>query len=210
MLAAAQTYALTFVLVISLWIGIHGAATAQQKAMVFGTATANLRAWAGVEHELKAVLKEGDQVSVEQSTGERYLVLAADGQKGYVHKNLLKLAADVTPQPAAPQSAPAKINSTETKEPAKDANPTAIPAAAPPAPAKEAPKPPPAPAPVPRVEPPKVPEAKSQSILQMLEGHETEVKLGVIIAAIVFVLGWLCGVGYQARRERKSRHKLRF
>jgi hypothetical protein len=44
----------------------------------------------------------------------------------------------------------------------------------------------------------------------MLEGHETEVKLGLIIAAIAFVLGWLCGAGYYARRERKSRHKLRF
>jgi hypothetical protein len=56
----------------------------------------------------------------------------------------------------------------------------------------------------------KASEAKSQSILQMLEGHETEVKIGLIIAAFAFILGWVCGVGYYERRERKWRHKLRF
>lgn len=184
MLAAPQNCALTLVLVLSLFITSSGAT---------------------------ASLKEGDQVSVEQSVGEWYSVVVADGQNGYVLKNRLKLAADVTPQPTLPQPAPAKNNSTEAKESAQDATPIAAPApAAQPTPTKDPPKPPPAGAPVLRVEAPKVPEAKSQSILQMLEGHETEVKLGLIIAAIAFVLGWLCGAGYHARRERKSRHKLRF
>ena len=93
--------------------------------------------------------------------------------------------------------------------PAKDGAPTRVPAAATAeGTAKEPAKP--APAPVLQVEPPKAPEAKSQSILQMLEGHESEVKIGLIIAAIAFALGWLCGGSYYARRERKSRHKLRF
>jgi hypothetical protein len=226
MLAAPKNLALTLLLVLSLVMTRHGATS---------------------------VLKEGAQASVEQPTGQWYLVVAVDGQKGYVHKIQLQLAAEVTAQPAVPQTAPSKTNLTEAKEPAKDATPAAVPAAAgPPGPTKELPKPPstpapakinsleakepakdapptvfpaaaepPAPAkeppkpqlavtPAPRVEPPKVPEAKSQSILQMLEGHETEVKLGLIIAAIAFVLGWICGAGYHARRERKSRHKLRF
>jgi len=198
MLAAPKNLALTLVLVLSLVMTRHGATS---------------------------VLKEGAQVSVEQSTGQWYLVVAVDGQKGYVHKNQVQLAAEVTAQPAVPQPAPAKINSIEAKAPAKDAAPTNEPAKAPPAPApakinSPESKPPakdaaptavPAAAvPVPRLEPPKFPEAKSQSILQMLEGHETEVKLGLIIAAIAFVLGWLCGAGYHARRERKSRYKLRF
>ena len=225
MLAGPKNLALTLVLVLSLVMTSHGATS---------------------------VFKEGAQVSVEQSTGQWYLVVAVDG-KGYVHKNQLQLAAEVAAPPAVPQTAPAKANLTEAKEPAKDATPATVPAAAgppaptkelpkppstpapakinsleakepakdaaptvfpaaaePPAPAKEAPKPRPATTPAPRVEPPKVPEAKSQSILQMLEGHETEVKLGLIIAAIAFVLGWICGAGYHARRERKSRHKLRF
>jgi uncharacterized protein YgiM (DUF1202 family) len=193
-------------LILSLFITSGSGGAAESKAAVFGTPTANLRAGAGIEHALKMTLKEGDQVSVEKLEGEWYLVSAAGGQKGYIHKNLLKLAADATPQPA-----PAKLNSPEAKEPAKNAAPTAVPpAATPAATTNEPPKPPPPPAPVPRVEQPKAAEAKSQSILQMLEGHESEVKIGLIIAAIAFVLGWLCGGGYYARRERKSRHKLRF
>jgi len=212
MLAASRNYPPRIVLLISLLIGGHSDAASQQKAAVVGTPTANLRAGAGIEHALKMTLKEGDQVSVEKLAGEWYLVSAADGQKGYVHKNLLKLAADATPQVALPpQPAPAKLNSPEAKAPAKNAAPTAAPpAATPAATTNEAPKLPPAPAPVARVEQPKAAEAKSQSILQMLEGHESEVKIGLIIAAIAFALGWLCGGGYYARRERKSRHKLRF
>jgi len=192
------------VLVISLMIGSECVAATQQKAAVSGTATANMRAGAGVEHALKAVLKEGDQVGVEGSAGEWYLVVAADGQTGYVHRNLLKLAADVTPESSAPQAAPAKTNSPQAKEPSKDTAPTAVPAApAPPPTTKAAPKPA-------SIDPPKEPESKSQSIMQMLEGHETEVKIGLLVAGIAFALGWLCGGGYYARRERKSRHKLRF
>jgi len=196
MLAAPRNVLPVVFLILSLFISSGSGGAAESKAAVFGTPTANLRAGAGIEHALKTTLKEGDQVSVEKLEGEWYLVSAADGQKGYVHKNLLKLAADTAPQVALPpQPAPAKLNSPEAKEPAKNAAPTAVPLAA---------------APVPRVEQPKAAEAKSQSILQMLEGHETEVKIGLLVAGIAFALGWLCGGGYYARRERKSRHKLRF
>jgi len=44
----------------------------------------------------------------------------------------------------------------------------------------------------------------------MVEGRETEIQIGLIVAAIAFLLGWLCGSSYYARRERKSRYKLRF
>jgi hypothetical protein len=60
-----------------------------------------------------------------------------------------------------------------------------------------------------RVEPQKPVDAKSPSILQMLEGHETELKIGFLIAGIAFLLGWLCGGSYYLRRERKSWRKLR-
>ena len=191
-------------LFLSLFINSGSGGAAESKAEVFGTPTANLRTGTGIEHALKMTLKEGDQVSVEKLEGEWYLVSAADGQKGYIHKNLLKLAAAVTPQPIAPPPAPAKTNSPGAKEPSKDTAPTAVPAApVPPPTTKAAPKPA-------SLDPPKEPEAKSQSIMQMLEGHESEAKIGLIIAALAFVLGWLCGGGYYARRERKSRHKLRF
>jgi hypothetical protein len=166
-----------------------------------------------VEHALKAVLKEGDRVGVEQLTGDWYSVSTADGQKGYVHKNLLKLAADTPAPPAAPPppsaAAPVKTSPVESKEPIKETAPAV--AAPPPVPSPVEPtKVAPPPAPKPKVEPPKPAEAKSQSVLQMLEGHESEVKIGLIIAAIFFGIGWLCGGAYYTRRERRSRHKLRF
>jgi uncharacterized protein YgiM (DUF1202 family) len=211
MLEAPRNVLPAVFLFLSLFITSGRGGAAESKAAVFGTPTANLRAGAGIEHALKMTLKEGDQVSVEKLEGEWYLVSAADGQKGYVHKNLLKLAADATPQPTLPpQPAPAKINSPEAKEPSKDAAPAAAPTATKNEPPKPLPTNAPAPAPVARVEQPKAAEAKSQSILQMLEGHETEAKIGLLVAGIAFVLGWLCGGGYYARRERKSRHKLRF
>ena len=83
----------------------RGVAAAEKKATVFGTPTANMRAGAGVEHPLKFTLKEGDQVSVEKLEGEWFQVIASDGQKGYVHKNLLKLIDETAaqqPTPAAP------------------------------------------------------------------------------------------------------------
>ena len=194
----------TVVLACMVWLMGYSAAAAQQKATVVGTATANMRAGAGVEHALKMTLKEGDQVSIERTEGEWYLVSAADGQKGFIHTNLLKLAADAPPQPTTPKTASAVKNQSQAKESGTDVAPAALPTKALPTPAPSA-----APKPAP-VHPPIAPEAKSKSILQMVEGHETEINIGLIIAAIAFALGWLCGGSFYARRERKWRHKLRF
>jgi hypothetical protein len=165
---------------------------AEQKAAVFGAPTANVRAGAGVEQAVTTTLKEGDQVTVEKLEGEWYLVNAADGKKGYVHKSLLKLAADAPPKPIPVQPATPKPTVPKAKAPVKE---VAV-----------------APAPAPLVRAPQVKpaEVKSQSILQMMEGRETEVRIGLLIAAVAFVIGWLCGGSFYRRRERKSRHKLRF
>ncbi len=57
----------------------------------------------------------------------------------------------------------------------------------------------------------KTPEgAKSPSILQMLEGHETELMIGAAIAAAFFIIGWICGGNYYLRRDRLQRRKIRF
>jgi type IV secretory pathway VirB2 component (pilin) len=185
------------------------------KAAVSGTPTANLRAGAGVDHALKLTLKEGDQVTVEKAEGEWFLVAAGDGQKGYIHKNLLKLAGETLGQSTTGQTPIPQVAASQSKEPAKGAVPPAAvgPAShsqsvastkaggstkttAPVTPAAAAPQ--------------QAPEAKSQSILQMIEGHEAEVKIAALVAAIAFVLGWFCGGSYYIRRERKARRKLRF
>jgi uncharacterized protein YgiM (DUF1202 family) len=195
MLRASRNPAVIAFLLLAFLIIDRGAGRAQQKAAVFGTPTANMRAGAGVEHALKTTLKEGDPVVVDNLEGEWYLVTAADGQKGYVHKNFLKLAADTTAQPAPAQPPAPQPNTAEVKAPPKGA--AVVPAPAPIAP------PPPAP-------PAKPAEAKSQSIMQMLEGHEAEVKIGLFIAGVAFAIGWFCGGSFYQRRERKSRYKLRF
>lgn len=120
----------------------------------------------------------------------------------------IAIAADVAPEPS-PAEPPAVKSKTEiSKEPSKSAAPAIAPKASstPPVGPRQQPKP----VQTPLAEQAKASEAKSKSILQMLEGHETEVKIGLIIAAFAFILGWVCGVGYYERRERKWRHKLRF
>jgi hypothetical protein len=192
---------------------------AEKKAAVFGTPTANMRAGAGVEQPLKLTLKEGDQVSVEKLEGEWYQVSTGDGQKGYVHKNLLKLIDEPSQQPAPPGSTQKPL-AAKTKEPAKNGAATSAPTPSNPTPAEVVPAPPIAPPAPPRkvavptvtatrVEPPKTADSKSPSILQMIEGHETELKIAFLIAGIAFLLGWLCGGSYYLRRERKSWRKLR-
>lgn len=56
----------------------------------------------------------------------------------------------------------------------------------------------------------KMPPNKSPSILQMLEGHERELWIGVSIAAVFFFIGWISGGNYYVRRERRRRTKLSF
>ena len=155
---------------------------AEKKAAVFGTPTANLRAGAGAQHGLKLTLKEGDQVTVEKLEGEWYFVAAADGQKGYIDKNLLQVAAQGTsPAPISPAG-----------KSVAQAPPSPSPTTSPPASqAKDL-------------------EAKSRSILQMLEAHEAEVKLSVLVAGGAFILGWICGGHFSVRRERKRQRRLRF
>lgn len=56
----------------------------------------------------------------------------------------------------------------------------------------------------------KSPDAKSPSILQMLEGHETELLIAAATAMAIFFIGWICGGNYYLRRDRRRRTKLRF
>lgn len=51
--------------------------------------------------------------------------------------------------------------------------------------------------------------AKSPSVLQLLEGHETELVIAAAIAAGSFIIGWICGGNYYLRRDRLQRRKIR-
>ena len=203
MLAGCR-YLCRFIIVLVLLLSAGSAIAAEavaQKATVFGTPTANLRAGAGVEHELKRILKEGDQVTIKTFEGEWYLVTAPDGQQGYIHKNLLKPVQNVAvpPQIAPPQKSAAvatpapetgRARAAPAKSPTKPPSPT--PAAASGEVAKT-----------------KITDGQAPSLLQMLEGHELEVKIGLLVAGVAFVIGWFCGGHYYIRREQKHRRRLR-
>lgn len=103
MLGARLFLLLVCLLHVFILLESSSAGAAETKAVVAGTPTANLRAGAGIDHALKATLKEGDQVSVKKLEGEWYQVTAADGQTGYIHKNLLKLGGKAPSPVVAPE-----------------------------------------------------------------------------------------------------------
>jgi hypothetical protein len=51
---------------------------------------------------------------------------------------------------------------------------------------------------------------KPRSIMQMVEGHETELLVAAAIAVAFFSVGWVCGGNYYRRRDRRRRTQLRF
>ena len=51
---------------------------------------------------------------------------------------------------------------------------------------------------------------KPRSIMQMVEGHETELLVAAAIAVVFFSVGWVCGGNYYLRRDRRRRTQLRF
>lgn len=185
----------------------------QRKGEVFGVPTANIRGGPGVEHPIVITLKEGDSVTIEGQLGDWYQVVASEGQKGFVHRNLVKVSEEqpavvvpkaetgvaVSPPPPVEvkppeQTPPETVGSTFTKTGEKTA---AQPAG---------------------VQPETQPAAEKQrktsdqapSILQLLEGREGDMQLWAAIALAFFIIGWICGGNYYLRRERRRRGRLRF
>lgn len=64
--------------------------------------------------------------------------------------------------------------------------------------------------PNPSVAEPRSPAAKSRSIIQMLEGRESDLTICLAIALAAFIMGWLCGGTYHLRRHRARSRRLRF
>lgn len=52
--------------------------------------------------------------------------------------------------------------------------------------------------------------AKAPSLIQRLEGREGDVMIGLAIAAVFFLVGWIGGGIHARRRERSRRTRLRF
>src|SRR5712692_4280481 len=178
-----------FLPVVLLSLGFFGdgpcVEAAEAKATVQGASHANLRTGPGLNHPAKIILKEGDLLTVEGQEGEWYLVTVADGQKGYVHKTVVKLAGEAqTPAISAEQSIakPAVTQSNDLNKPCTTDTPaiaqqpsTGIPSTTPAGPANtaqpsltgaQAGKPE---SPVRKTEDYRTPATKSPSLIQLLE-----------------------------------------
>jgi hypothetical protein len=164
-----------------------------------------------------AITNGAGQVVIDKIEAESYLITRSDVQQAFIYEQLSSIADEtatpVTPSAPSPaQESAANIEVKETaKQPVVSAPVTAAPASTTTAPTQAVPTPvTKVPSAAAQPAAPRTAAAKPQSILQMIEGHEAEFKIGVLIAVGSFVLGWICGGSYYVRRERKRRGKLRF
>jgi len=210
MLGAAR-YALSiFLLAILFLIVSSHTGTAANGAIVPANAPANPGAGSGVDQPFSP------SFAAEELGWKRHVAVATDYGREPVHENSWKFvneAAAQTSDPGALSKTPAEQKEStkkpDSKKPAKIQMPpagkttqTAPPSKASP-PAKSV-------APVDNSLEQKMPPAKSLSILQMLEGHETELIGATTIAVAFFFIGWICGGNYYLRRDRRRRTKIRF
>jgi hypothetical protein len=212
-----------FLLMILLPSGCFGepayAQAAQQKATIRGASHATLRGGPNLREPTRGILTEGEQVIIEGQDSDWYLVQTSGGQKGYVDKSLVKLELEDRPLAATVESNSAKPGS--SKAPGADqalATPSSAPAPkssiGTPAPAtinqeKSTTEKPP----VKTAEQPEnlgAPAAKAPSLIDLLQGREADMILWLAIAAVFFLLGWVCGGNFYLRRDRVKRTKLRF
>src|SRR5947208_4721149 len=147
--------------------------------------SANLRAGPSLNEPSKAILKEGDQLTVESDKGDGYLVTTPDGPKGYVYRTVVKLAA-VESLPILEKSQEPTSSVGEPNKPPQPAH-AKSPAAAPPVPRSKA-----AADSVTRPAEQKGSPAESPPLIRLLEGHETDVLAWPATAAAFFLSCWIC------------------
>ena len=167
------------------------AQTTERKGKIQGESHVNLRSGPALSFPSVAVLKNGDEVGVEQEVKSWYRVSLADGRKGYVHKTLV-----------------AFVRNPEDRKPLQEKK--TIPEFSPSVPIPQAaplpPEPSPQPGPPLQVAAPKPEPYKPPQLLQW-KGWVVVQWLGA--AACVFLLGWIFGGNYYLRRDRVRTKKLR-
>jgi hypothetical protein len=182
--------------------------TPEKKAFLRANAPSDLRADPGVEHRLRSSFADW---ALERT---RSIVVGAHGESA--GQRLLKFVDEAVAQTTDADSA--KVPVEELKESTQKTAPTAPAKPQPPASVKaktpesrsKASSPAKSAAPVDSAQEQKSAAAKSPSILQMLEGHETELMIAAGIAATFFLIGWICGGHYYLRRDRQRRTRIRF
>ncbi len=172
--------------------GDGAAELVNKKGKIEGENFVNLRSGPGVGFSSRAVLRKGDEVTVEKEESSWYFVALPDGRKGYVHKTLVVIRGDAMkkievrgelPKPPAPEAA---VSVPETEEKSESPPPRPEPAA------KTALR------------------GKPLPVVRVLEGREGDILWWLAAALCVFIVGWICGGNYYLRRDRIRRNRLHF
>ena len=166
------------------------AQVAGQPARIHGESFVNLRSRPDLSHPAKEVLREGQEVRVEQEEGSWYLVTLPDGRRGYVHRALVRLS-DKPREKESEQTGETKaIKKTEETE-VNETGETVVRPATPQLAAQ-------------------IPKGQPLPVIKVLEGREWEVLGWFGVALCIFILGWICGGNYYLRRDRIKRTKVHF
>jgi hypothetical protein len=196
-------------LLLSLFVERSCVEAAPRKATIQGTREVNLRVGPGVDQGIRSILKENEQLTVEGEQGERYFVETSAGQKGYIHKDFVKLAGE---ERAAADEAKETNKLPTTDVPGSGGERPSAPM--PPANIAQPASPPALPGqPASTIRKPnerRTVTGKAPSLIELLEGRETDMMLWAVIAIVFFLIGWICGGHYYLRRDRARRTKLRF
>jgi uncharacterized protein YraI len=198
------------------------AEVASQKGVIQGATEVSLRAGPGIDQPRKAILAEGEQVTVQAQQGDWLQVETNKGQQGYVHKSLVRLIAQENAAAVSMETTAAKPAADESQPETKSSvdKPVAPPqssgiSAPTPAPQKRTetlatPSAKTSGALVDRADDLKTAQEKSPSLIQLLEGREPDMILWAAIAVAFFLIGWICGGNFYLRRDRVKRTRLRF
>lgn len=179
-----------------LWLvllcGDSAAGLVNKKGKIEGENFVNLRSGPDLGYPARAVLRRGEEVTVEKEESNWYFVALPDGRKGYLHKTLVVILGDAEkkivvrsepPEPPAPETAVSVAEAKKTSE-----------------------------LPSPAREPParKTSKGKPLPVVRVLEGKEGDILWWLATALCIFIVGWICGGNYYLRRDRMRRKKLHF
>lgn len=161
------------------------------KGKVEGESFAHLRSGPDLSYPSKAILRRGEELTLEKEEGGWYLVALVDGRRGYIHKSLVAVVKNGGEKsPAKNGTAQLPAQGEALSEPRAEGKNDLSPAS--PQPAR--------------------PEAKARPLplIRLLEGREMEILWWLGVALCIFIIGWICGGNYYLRRDRIRRTKLRF
>ncbi|MFQ5904552.1 MAG: SH3 domain-containing protein [Candidatus Binatia bacterium] len=186
-----------------LWLAFSpGNGTAElmgKKGKIQGESFVNLRSGPGLNYPPRAVLRRGEEVTVEGEEGSWYLVSLTDGKRGYVYKGYVHLFGEGATKEVGEGKTKAVGEEATNGVPREDivTEPSEILE-------KDLPISPPL-----EVER-ETPKGRPLPVIKVLEGKEWEILRWFGAALCIFIIGWICGGNYYLRRDRINGSKLHF